>query len=68
MAHLRGVLWFLADPGPYRFGDPFLGHAVDRMLAGQMKRAMSLAKGGLFLGRMTQMADGLSFILEGQCG
>jgi betaine reductase len=45
---------------------PFLGHALDRMTAGSMRRAMFLAKGSLFLGRMTQMADGLSFILESQ--
>jgi glycine/sarcosine/betaine reductase complex component C subunit beta len=36
------------------------------MTAGTMRRAMFLAKGSLFLGRMTQMADGLSFILESQ--
>jgi hypothetical protein len=29
-----------------------------------MRRVMFLAKGSLFLGRMTQMADGMSFILE----
>jgi betaine reductase len=45
---------------------PFLGHALDRLRAGTMQRAMFLAKGSLFLGRMTQMADGLSFILEAQ--
>ncbi len=43
---------------------PFLGHAVDRISAGEMERAMFLAKGSLFLGRMTQLSDGLSFILE----
>ena len=43
---------------------PFLGHAVDGLRAGTMQRTMFLAKGSLFLGRMTQMADGLSFILE----
>jgi betaine reductase len=43
---------------------PFLGHAVDGLRAGTMQRAMFLAKGSLFLGRMTQMADGVSFILE----
>jgi glycine/sarcosine/betaine reductase complex component C subunit beta len=43
---------------------PFLGHAVDGLRCGNMQRAMFLAKGSLFLGRMTQMADGLSFILE----
>jgi hypothetical protein len=43
---------------------PFLGHALDGLRAGSMQRTMFLAKGSLFLGRMTQMADGLSFILE----
>ena len=43
---------------------PFLGHAVERMQDGRMNRAMFLAKGSLFLGRMTQMSDGMSFVLE----
>ncbi len=33
-----------------------------------MERAMFLAKGSLFLGRMTQMSDGMSFILEANPG
>ena len=41
-----------------------MGHAVDRIRAGQMERSMFLAKGSLFLARMTQMSDGLSFVLE----
>ena len=41
-----------------------MGHAVDRLIDGRMQRAMFLAKGSLFLGRMTQLADGLSFVLE----
>ena len=47
---------------------PFLGHAVDGLRDGTMQRTMFLAKGSLFLGRMTQMADGLSFILERNTG
>jgi betaine reductase len=43
---------------------PFLAHAVDGLRAGSLQRVMFLAKGSLFLGRMTQMADGMSFILE----
>jgi betaine reductase len=34
------------------------------MKEGEMHRAMFLAKGSLFLGRMTQLADGISFLLE----
>jgi hypothetical protein len=29
-----------------------------------MRSAMFVAKGSLFLGRMTQMADGMSFVLD----
>jgi betaine reductase len=43
---------------------PFLAHAVDGIRDGRLQRAMFLAKGSLFLGRMTQMSDGVSFVLE----
>jgi betaine reductase len=43
---------------------PFMGHAVDGLRAGTLQRVLFLAKGSLFLGRMTQMADGVSFLLE----
>jgi betaine reductase len=62
----HGLPGFSPTQGHIASAIPFLGHAFDRMSAGTMKRAMFLAKGSLFLGRMTQMADGLSFILEAQ--
>jgi len=34
------------------------------MKQGTMKRAMFVAKGSLFLGRMSQLSDGMSFVLE----
>jgi glycine/sarcosine/betaine reductase complex component C subunit beta len=42
----------------------YLAHALRAMRAGQMKRALFMAKGSLFLGRMTEAADGVSFLLE----
>ena len=60
----HGMPGFSPTQGHIASGVPFLGHAVDRMVAGEMERAMFLAKGSLFLGRMTQLSDGLSFILE----
>jgi betaine reductase len=60
----HGMPGFSPTQGHIASAIPFLGHAVDRLRAGQMQRAMFLAKGSLFLGRMTQLADGLSFILE----
>jgi betaine reductase len=43
---------------------PFLGHALESMRQGKMKRTMFVAKGSLFLGRMSQLSDGVSFLLE----
>jgi len=60
----HGMPGFSPTQGHIASAVPFLGHALDRLQAGTMQRAMFLAKGSLFLGRMTQMADGLSFILE----
>ena len=62
----HGMPGFSPTQGHIASAIPFLGHALDRMAAGTMRRVMFLAKGSLFLGRMTQMADGLSFILESQ--
>jgi glycine/sarcosine/betaine reductase complex component C subunit beta len=62
----HGMPGFSPTQGHIASAIPFLGHALDRMATGAMTRAMFLAKGSLFLGRMTQMADGLSFILESQ--
>ena len=43
---------------------PFLGHATDGLTSRDIQRVMFIAKGSLFLGKMTQMSDGFSFILE----
>ena len=61
---VHGMPGFSPTQGHIASAVPFLGHAVDRMMDGRMNRAMFLAKGSLFLGRMTQMSDGLSFVLE----
>ncbi|MGH7301256.1 MAG: DUF5940 domain-containing protein, partial [Candidatus Rokuibacteriota bacterium] len=42
----------------------YLAHARRAMRAGTMKRALFLAKGSLFLGRLTEQADGVSFLVE----
>ncbi len=60
----HGMPGFSPTQGHIASAAPFLGHAVARMKSGQMERAMFIAKGSLFLGRMTQQSDGLSFILE----
>ncbi|HEX7126409.1 MAG TPA: glycine/sarcosine/betaine reductase complex component C subunit beta [Thermodesulfobacteriota bacterium] len=41
----------------------YLGHAVQSMRAGNVGRVLFMAKGSLFLGRMTQLSDGVSFLV-----
>ena len=42
-----------------------MGHAMEALKSGAIKRAMIIGKGSLFLGRLTNLADGASFIMEG---
>jgi betaine reductase len=60
----RGMPGFSPTQGHVPAAVPFLGHALESMKKGEMKRAMFVAKGSLFLGRMSQLSDGLSFLLE----
>ena len=60
----HGMPGFAPTQGHIASAVPFLGHAVKEMRADRMRRAMFLAKGSLFLGRMTQMSDGISLIVE----
>lgn len=61
----RGLPGFAPTQGHIPAGVPYLGHARAAMLNGAgLSRVMVVAKGSLFLGRMTQLADGMSFILE----
>jgi betaine reductase len=61
---MHGMPGFAPTQGHIASAVPFLGHAVDGLRDGSLQRVMLLAKGSLFLGRMTQMADGMSLLLE----
>ena len=60
----HGMPGFSPTQGHIASAIPYLGHAVDGLRAGALRRVLLLAKGSLFLGRMTQMADGISLMLE----
>ncbi|WEG74080.1 glycine/sarcosine/betaine reductase complex component C subunit beta [Vagococcus intermedius] len=45
-------------------GVPYLGYALDDLMTGDKTRAMIVGKGSLFLGRMTNLFDGVSIIIE----
>jgi betaine reductase len=60
----RGMTGFSPTQGHIASALPFMAHAVAGLREGSLRRTLFLAKGSLFLGRMTQQSDGLSFILE----
>ena len=55
---------FAPTQGHIPSGVPFIGFAREWLLEDRIKRAMIIGKGSLFLGRMTNLFDGVSFILE----
>lgn len=60
----HGMPGFAPTQGHIPAAVPFLGHAIDSIRRGEIENAMFLAKGSLFLGRMSQLSDGLSFVIE----
>jgi glycine/sarcosine/betaine reductase complex component C subunit beta len=60
----HGMPGFSPTQGHIASAVPVLGHSVRKMINGKMNNTMFLAKGSLFLGRMTQLSDGMSFLLE----
>ncbi len=64
----HGVTGFAPTQGHIPSGIPLLGYIRDHILARKMQRAMIIGKGSLFLGRMTDLFDGISFIIESNQG
>ena len=60
----RGMPGFSPTQGHVASAIPYLGHALRGLTTGRLTRTMFTGKGSLFLGRMTQLPDGLSLILE----
>lgn len=60
----HGMPGFAPTQGHIPAAVPFLPHAIDAMKRGEIENALFLAKGSLFLGRMSQLSDGLSFLME----
>lgn len=61
----HGLPGFSPTQGHVPSAVPYLGHARDAILRGELGTAMFIGKGSLFLGKMTNLSDGMSFILEG---
>ena len=62
--HERGMPGFSSTQGHIASAVPWVPHALDRFRSGELHSTMLMAKGSLFLGRMTQMWDAISVIME----
>lgn len=60
----RGLPGFSPTQEHIALAIPFLARALDGLRNGTMQRVMLFAKATLFLGRMTQLADRMSVLLE----
>jgi len=60
----KGMMGYAPTQGHIPSGVPFIGHAIDAINKGDMNRVMIIGKGSLFLGRLTNLTDGASFIIE----
>jgi hypothetical protein len=60
----HGLPGFSPTQGHVASAVPWLPHGLLRLRRGDLGSTMLVAKGSLFLGRMTELADGMSILLE----
>jgi betaine reductase len=60
----RGMPGYAPTQGHLASALCYVPHALDRLTSGDARKVMLLAKGSLFLGRMCQLSDGMSVLLE----
>jgi glycine/sarcosine/betaine reductase complex component C subunit beta len=60
----RGMVGYAPTQGHIPSAIVYLGHAMDGLRNNEIKNALFISKGSLFLGRMTQLSDGCSFLVE----
>lgn len=60
----HGMKGWAPTQGHIPSGSPYLGFVIDDIKSGAVKRAMIIGKGSLFLGRMTNLFDGVSIVIE----
>ena len=67
-ASKHGEMGWAPTQGHIPSGAPAIGYIRDNILAGNIKNAMIIGKGSLFLGRMTNLFDGASFVIQANSG
>ncbi|MDY0236892.1 MAG: glycine/sarcosine/betaine reductase complex component C subunit beta [Gudongella sp.] len=64
----HGMEGWAPTQGHIPSGVPYVGFAKEALEAGDIKRVMLVGKGSLFLGRMTNLFDGVSIVMEKNSG
>lgn len=64
----HGLTGWAPTQGHIPSGVPYIGFACEDILAGKIQSAMIIGKGSLFLGRMTNLFDGISFLIHANSG
>jgi len=64
----HGMTGWAPTQGHIPSGVPYIGALREEVLAGETKTAMIIGKGSLFLGRMTNLFDGVSFVVQANDG
>ena len=67
-AEKHGEMGWAPTQGHIPSGAPAIGFVRNDIMAGKIKNAMIIGKGSLFLGRMTNLFDGASFIIQANSG
>ena len=60
----KGLPGYAPTQGHIPSGIPYIGFAREEIMQKNYKRAMIIGKGSLFLGRLTNLFDGVSFLME----
>ncbi|MDD4782100.1 MAG: glycine/sarcosine/betaine reductase complex component C subunit beta [Syntrophaceticus sp.] len=63
-----GMPGYAPTQGHIPSGVPFIGYARDMIMDGRIDRVMIIGKGSLFLGRLTNLFDGVSLLIEKNSG
>ncbi|MGF7002877.1 hypothetical protein M2149_001270 [Lachnospiraceae bacterium PFB1-21] len=64
----HGMIGWAPTQGHIPSGVPYIGFGLEDIKAGKVNKAMIIGKGSLFLGRMTNLFDGVSFIMQPNSG
>ncbi|NLD16953.1 MAG: glycine reductase [Tissierellia bacterium] len=64
----KGLPGWAPTQGHIPSAAPYCGHMIEDLTEGNLNRVMLVGKGSLFLGRMTNLFDGVSMVVERNTG